>query len=183
MSRNMGERQQRDADNFHGVAAPGGNGTLPSLRFFVPGIPEPKGSWKTFPGRGKRRRTVLVASNAEKLKPWVETIRLFARQAAGGYCHDGPVAYRFDFYFPRPKYHFTKTGKPSPQYTDIHAVKPDKDKLKRAVFDAMEKIVYTNDSRMCLDRGSGKYYLSEGQTPGVMITIWLLTPKGVRVNR
>lgn len=151
------------------------------ITFFVPGLPVPKGSWRSFPVKGSKRR-VFVADNAEQLKPWVESIQWSARAAINGKPHDGPVAYRFDFYFPRPKAHFTKTGRRSAQYTDVHAVKPDLDKLKRAVFDALEKIVYTNDSRLCRDRGSEKYYVPEGGRIGVRITLWLLDRQGNAVG-
>ena len=67
---------------------------------------------------------------------------------------------RVDFYLPRPQR--LKGERPM--------VKPDIDKLLRSTFDAMEGIVYDNDSRV-VSIETGKWYACEGVGEGAWITV------------
>ena len=74
---------------------------------------------------------------------------------------DAPVSVYMDFYLPKPK---------RPRY-DVPAVKPDADKLARAILDALESAgILTNDSRVTRLRAT-KHYASTATPPGADISI------------
>ena len=98
------------------------------LVFFVPGIPQPKGSWKAFPGRG-RRRVNFVPDNP-KLNAWSLAVTAEAIAAMVGTRTkriEGAVRLNLIFYLPRPK--------SLPKSVTTHTRKPDRNKLERAVCD------------------------------------------------
>lgn len=88
---------------------------------FVPGIPVPQGS-KTAFVVGKR--AVVTDQNRVKLKPWRATVAEYADVAR---TFDCPVAVTLTFHMPRPQ---------RPRWSRP-AVKPDIDKLTRAIFDGL----------------------------------------------
>lgn len=90
-------------------------------RFEVDGLPIPQGS-KTIAKAG--RKVWLRDANAAKLKPWRARV---AAAADFGVTLDGPVLVAAVFYMPRPK---------KPRWWRP-AVKPDVDKLARALMDGM----------------------------------------------
>lgn len=95
------------------------------LRFTVTGIPVPQGSKTAF---NVGRRAVVVDANKTVLKPWRAHVRQAAETALGG--REGFTEAAFvllDFHMPRPK--SVKRARPS--------VKPDIDKLTRAILDAL----------------------------------------------
>lgn len=124
------------------------------IAFDVPGIPAPKGSWRTF-GRGKS--TVFVNDNP-KTAPWTEAVKLCARLASKGRILNGALRVTIEFRLPRPK--TVKRQHPS--------TKPDIDKLTRATFDAMNGVAFTDDGRV-VEVNARKVYAT-GET-GARITI------------
>ena len=90
-------------------------------------------------------------SNDNKLRPWRKAI---TKAAAAAWPHnspyDGPICVDVEFYFRRPKKHF-RTGKFSQLLRDDapkrHAVKPDADKLLRAILDGITGVVIVDDCR------------------------------------
>jgi Holliday junction resolvase RusA-like endonuclease len=117
-----------------------------TLSFQVYGVPQPKGS-KTL----NRTRTGQVIgmreSNDKVLAPWSDTVarstRIAMRSAGMAGPLDGPLALTVTFRHPRPK-----TLRKSAVYC---AVKPDGDKLLRAVADAMASAgAMVNDSRIAI---------------------------------
>ena len=131
--------------------------------FFVPGIPIAQGS-KRHVGRG-----VLVESS-KRLKPWRVDVTELAH-----YHHQGPPLERATvelwFVFPRPKSHY-RTGRHShelrPDAPDRHTVKPDADKLARAVLDALTDANVIRDDSRVTDLIVAKRY---GDLPGAHITV------------
>lgn len=106
-----------------------------TLTFTVPGIPIPQGSKKAFV---IKRRAVIVDDNAATLKPWRNTVKLAAQTAgAGSLPLEGALFVLLDFTMPRPK--TVKRLRPH--------VKPDIDKLTRAILDAL------TDSKVIGDDG------------------------------
>lgn len=102
------------------------------IEMFIPGEPVPKGSMRQV------ARGVMVHDNP-KLRRWSQTIQLVAKQAYKGAPIDAPVHVEATFYLPRPK---------RPRFT-VPAVKPDCDKLQRALGDGLENSgVLANDSRI-----------------------------------
>jgi crossover junction endodeoxyribonuclease RusA len=135
-----------------------------SCWFFVPGIPAPQGS-KRHVGRG-----VLVESS-KQLKPWRLDVTATARQAWADRAPLEHAAIDMEFVFPRPKSHY-RTGKRASELRDDaprhHTVKPDIDKLARAVLDALTWAAVLRDDSRVHTLTVGKRY---GQDTGVTVTI------------
>lgn len=130
------------------------------LEIWVEGTPIPQGS-KTGYVRGGR--AVLVDAN-KKLKPWRAAVRSAAEEAIrddGWVTLDEPCRVRITFNMPRPQ---------RPRW-DVPAVKPDLDKLARAVFDALTDAgVWCDDSRV-VSMEVTKAYEGEGTDPGVWVEV------------
>lgn len=130
---------------------------MTSVSFFVGGVPVPQGSKKGFV---VGRRAVLVDDNKKLLQPWREEV---ARRAFSTFAYrnptDGPVRVDAAFVLPRPA--STRRALPS--------VKPDLDKLLRALLDGITQAgnVWADDSRV-VEIHSTKVY---GTAPGVHVTI------------
>ena len=131
-----------------------------SLEIWVDGTPIPQGS-KTGYVRGGR--AVLVDAN-KKLKPWRAAVRAAAEDAirdAGWEILDEPCRVHLMFTMPRPK---------RPRW-GVPAVKPDLDKLARAVFDALTDAgVWCDDSRV-VSMEVTKTYEGEDAAPGVWVEV------------
>ncbi len=85
-----------------------------------------------------------ITSDNKKLKPWRQQISdtVFVESGCLPYSGDGlePVSITVDFYFQRPK--------SAPKKRIGMTVKPDCDKLTRAILDALTGIVYNDDSQV-----------------------------------
>ncbi|MFD5599213.1 RusA family crossover junction endodeoxyribonuclease [Leucobacter sp. NPDC058333] len=126
------------------------------LSFHVAGVPVPQGSKTVFNGRA-------VDANAKKLRPWRRHVTATARAAmvAAGLNEplDGPLVLAQEFVFERPK--SVKRAHPS--------VKPDGDKLLRALCDALTDAgVWRDDSQMVQWPGRKVY----GPNPGVQVSVY-----------
>lgn len=130
---------------------------MSATTFFVAGIPQPQGS-KTGYVRGGR--AVIVDKNPGALKPWRAEI---ARIAAATWVHtqplDGPVRVYAAFVMPKPK----------SVKRDYPHVRPDLDKLMRALMDGVTDAgcVWADDSQV-VEIETSKIY---GETPGVHVVI------------
>jgi Holliday junction resolvase RusA-like endonuclease len=129
-------------------------------RFRVTGIPVPQGSMKARV-IGKNRASVFHSSSS-KLKKWRGAIGVSAKAAIQekDRLKDSPLSVKLVFEMPRP----ASVRRPAP------SVPPDLDKLVRAVFDGLEGIAFTNDSRV-VSLEASKAYAPEGGEPGVTIEI------------
>ena len=134
------------------------------IEFYAGGIPLPKGS-----GNILRGRYVESADMATKTRPagalgrWSGTVAWAAKAAVikAGFrkfddLFDGPLTVALVFYV---------DGAPHKQGTG------DIDKLTRAVLDAMEGVVYTNDARV-VEIFSEKKREDDGD-PGVWVSVKL----------
>lgn len=100
----------------------------------------------------------MVENNADRLRPWMSSITLAARDA-GAYADEGPVTVGLTFYFPRPKGHFNAKGELRPKAPRFPAGKPDLDKIVRSVLDALANVAFADDSRVVgLDPPPWKFY-------------------------
>lgn len=98
------------------------------LHLFIPGEPVPKGSMRAFPvKKGDKYGTVI--SHTPKSKLWEAKIR----KALEGWTEhiDGPVLIILQFFLTKPK-----TVK-----RELPGVKPDIDKLERAVLDGVKSVI------------------------------------------
>jgi Holliday junction resolvase RusA-like endonuclease len=129
------------------------------ITFAVNGVPKPQGS-KTIRSIGGR--SWLTEASPEVYK-WRDTVRETAKRVfiLNGLQKplDEPVEIEITFYLPKPK----TVDRQQP------AVKPDLDKLIRAVNDSIQGILVVDDSRVCRIVAD-KRYAKLGE-PGVIITI------------
>lgn len=134
------------------------------IHTFVPGTPVPQGSVDVYRGR--------IVSVKAPLRKWRDSIRAATLARHEGEPLDGPISVSLVFQLRRPQ---------RPRWP-LPAVKPDLDKLTRAVFDSLSttknrktkaviKGVITDDARIVSFTAAKTYH----GNPGVMITI---TPAG-----
>ncbi len=126
------------------------------MTFFVPGVPVPQGS-KTIRRHGDK--AWLTDVNDKSLKTWRKTVNQAATEAMGEHPPlDTAVIVHAKFYLPKP---------PSVKRDQPH-VKPDLDKLLRALFDSLQPC-FVDDSRVTNVTAAKEYATEIG--PGVLVTI------------
>jgi Holliday junction resolvase RusA-like endonuclease len=119
------------------------------MQFEVFGQPQPQGSSRAFVNK-KTGRAIVTSSNPN-LKDWRDLIAREARDQMNGLPPlDGAVTVNATFFLPRPK--SVKRSDPT--------VKPDLDKLLRAVLDGLTNIVYRDDAQV-VNANAQKLYVSE----------------------
>ena len=129
------------------------------IHFSVEGLPIPQGSKVVARGGGK---TWLRDANASKLKPWRAKV---AAAADVGRTFDCPVEVFAVFYLPRPK---------KPRWW-APAVKPDIDKLMRALNDGMVDGGLVSDDSRIVDSRTYKRYASKSNPVGVRVVVAVAT--------
>ena len=126
----------------------------------VYGHPVPKARARTV--RTKNGKT--VSFTPKKTASWEDSIRAQALSSRPEQLLDGPLVMEATFYLLRPK------SRPKRElYPDR---KPDLDNLVKSVKDALEGVIYTNDSRI-VDEVTRKRY---GDPPRVEVTIREVAP-------
>lgn len=147
-------------------ALPPRSGTPSLLRgpvsFVVHGTPAPAGSKRGFYNAKAGR--VIITDASEKSRPWKALVSDAAVQAMTYHSDEGmfgdlppltgPLLVEFTFWMPRPKSHFgtgKREGVLKPNAPRHHTGPPDVLKLARAVEDAMQGIVYMNDSQIACE--------------------------------
>ena len=139
----------------------------PICEIWVPGLPIAKGNHRGFMVGGHIR---ITEKNPEKLSPWVASVRMAVYTSWMSPPMDGPFHVETHFRFPRPQTHF-RTGKYAgilrDDSPDWHQKKPDEDKLRRAVLDALTGIAYHDDSQVC----SGVQTKTFGPEPGMYLLV------------
>jgi Holliday junction resolvase RusA-like endonuclease len=126
-----------------------------TVSFFIEGIPVPQGSKTVSQARGK---AWLRDANAARLKPWRHVI---ATHADLGVTFDCPVIVTLSFVLPRPQ---------KPRW-GVPAVKPDIDKLCRAILDGLQDGgLLAEDSRV-VTLTATKRYPNPGDPTGVGIDV------------
>ena len=133
---------------------------MSAISFTVIGKPQPGGSKKAFPVKG---RCVITDANP-KAKPWKLLVAAAARESYTGAPLTGPVHLQATFYRERPKGHYG-TGRnadvlkaTAPAYP---CSAPDALKLARLVEDALTKVLYEDDSQIVSERLVKLYGLPE----------------------
>lgn len=134
------------------------------VSFEVMGKPMTEGSVSNFPyakkGGGMGVRT--VHQKGAELYAWRNAIAdSYLRH--GGTMTDGWVAVTVDFQFIRPK---SVSVRKRPDMT----VKPDIDKLIRAVLDALTGVAYKDDSQVIMVTAT-KHYARDGEREGARIEV------------
>lgn len=135
---------------------------------FVPGVPRPQGSKDPYarPGGG-----VNLVESARGLKAWRRAIVEACQDNEGApravFARGVPVRLECVFVMPRTSRHPKTPGRPTPP----HTVKPDGDKLLRAVCDALTMAGVVWDDGQIDDHGVRKRYALIGEPTGVHITV------------
>lgn len=137
------------------------------LRFFVRGIPAPKGSARAFYKAGMKR-AVVIRDN-DRTKPWESMIRAEAEAAGCDPLFAGAVEVEVVFYFARPKGHFGAKGL-KPKAPKSNTKKPDVDKLARACLDALISSAFVDDAQVT-DLIARKRYVEGSAQVGAQIVI------------
>lgn len=139
------------------------------LRFhaFIPGKPAPKGS-KT-PNRGG----FGMRESSVHLPAWNEALnKALEDQGPPEGPLDGPLKVDYLFVMPRLKSHYRANGELKDSAPYWHTVMPDKDKLERAVGDALTRNKVIKDDARIAD--SDRVRKVFGEEPGVYIWVWQL---------
>lgn len=132
------------------------------ITFTVEGAPIPQGSKVVARGGGK---TWLRDANASKLKPWRAKV---AAAADLGVTFDEPVFVAAVFYMPRPK---------RPKFL-LPGVKPDLDKLFRALGDGMTDGGLLGDDALIVSKFIHKRYASTQNPVGVKVLVMAASDGG-----
>ena len=131
-----------------------------TLAVTVLGVPVPQGSMRSL---GPRR---MVHSNAEKLRPWRDTVAWHVMQQMTDLIlipFEGPVAVRATFVLPRPQ------SAPARRWAPDR--KPDIDKLLRALLDACTAGGAWRDDAQVVTVAVSKVYAVPPAVPGVTFTV------------
>lgn len=143
---------------------------MDEIVFYAEGVPAPQGS-KTHVGGGR------LIESSRQVGPWRDAVRRSAITAMGDRPPiDGPIYLVQVFALPRPKSHYgtgrnsgrIKRGAPSRP-----PVRPDLDKLARAVGDALTGVCYHDDAQV-VNLCAAKYYVAPSgrlSVPGVEIRV------------
>ena len=128
----------------------------PELRFTAYGTPRPQGSAKAFV-RGNR---AFITSDNVKLKPYRHTLTQVALEELRRNVPEGPLCSRgigvevsITFVLAKPK-------SKAKRVTEV-VVKPDVDKLCRAVLDSLTGVAYEDDSQVVALTAQKLYGLPE----------------------
>ena len=126
------------------------------IRFRVYGTPVPQGSMKHI-GGGR-----VIHTAAGKLKRWrAEIERVAVEVGRNRPAIDGACMIDVEFILERPK------SRRKALFADR---RPDLDKLQRGVGDALESVLYTQDSRV-VGWNATKRYAEGDELPGVWIEL------------
>jgi Holliday junction resolvase RusA-like endonuclease len=135
--------------------------------FYVPGIPVPQGSKRIF-SNPRTNRPMLVESGGSRWARWRKALSAHALHARG--IADpiaGPIKLHVVFALARPLGQLRSVGghltrEPKPTAPPYPAVKPDFDKLVRAVCDSMKGILIEDDCRVVMATIDKVYDAAEG---------------------
>lgn len=145
-----------------------------SFVMHVFGQPIAKGSMT--PGVTSDGRPYVRDQKSKRLKDWQATIVKSVRLIRGSYpAIEGPVRVDLTFFMQRPRDHVRANGQLKDWAPIWHTTKPDGDKLRRAVLDALtDARVYRDDAQVC-DGATRKVYAAPGSRVGVAITVTALS--------
>lgn len=146
---------------------------LRSVTLFVPGVPVPQGSMKAMPNPKDHRRPFIIHDSGPDLRKWRNFVAQCAAIKWGGPPTEKFVSMALEFVMPRES--VTEKGQVRIARTQFPL--PDRDKLLRAVQDALTKVVYVDDNRVA-DGPTKKRFARAGESPGVHICITEIESEG-----
>jgi Holliday junction resolvase RusA-like endonuclease len=147
------------------------------INFFVYGTPVPQGSSTAFVHNGK----AIITSANRNLKGWrvkirgaafVANARRTAQEAPGGeFPVPGYYMVRLSFWMPRPAFHYGAKGLKA-SAPAFPAVKPDLDKLVRAILDGITDAKVWGDDSQVIGIMAVKMYAPTPEAVGVGVEIF-----------
>lgn len=164
--------------------------TVREIKLIVPGrpIPQPRQSTRiVWPDRQSFWQMCRAAKDPDALlrdlqrstysqnyvpknhpvQAFKQRVAVAAKRTYWGPVLECPLWMSVRFIFARPKHKFWKT-KPMPKF--LHAAKPDRDNLEKSVCDALEGIIFKNDSQICIGPPE-KWYAAGGDAERTEIII------------
>lgn len=111
------------------------------VSFQVYGLPKPKGSARGFIAMKAGKARAIVTSDNKNLKAWESCVRDAAQRVVGEQYFTEAVRMQIEFWFPRPK---SVSAKKRPHLT----TKPDLSKLIRGAEDALNGVLFRDDSQI-----------------------------------
>lgn len=133
---------------------------MDTVRLTVHGTPQSAGSKRAFMRPGAR--FPIVVDDNPKSRAWKDQIARACHEQYGGPFLEGALEAELHFFSPRPKGHYG-TGKNAGIVKDsapAHPiVKPDIDKLSRAVLDGLTEQLFRDDAlivRKCAEKHYGE---------------------------
>jgi Holliday junction resolvase RusA-like endonuclease len=156
-----------DRDGFHALNP---RETFYYHRWFVPGVPQPKGNLRRNPHTG-----ALYDANPQ-LQTWMDSIVLVVTASRPvPFPASQPVRVDRSYVMPRPASHWSGrtegTLTPAAADTYWHRTKPDLDKLDRAVFDALTRSGLIRDDSRIAGGNHWKVYAAPGQRVGLYLRV------------
>ena len=131
---------------------------ISGIAFFVPGQPVAKGRPRAF----KMKNGNIGAYSPGKTVEYEDAVRLQARKVMPEQIYDCPLRVHIQFYMTRPASKPKKAVRPT--------TKPDIDNLAKAITDAMNGLIYADDSRIC-EMVLAKYYEPDSRKVGVRVQV------------
>lgn len=162
-----------------------------TITFFVPGLPRPSGSKKSFvpidkrtgqPFRAKATGRIVVntVDDSKHGKEWKSIVSMVALSVRPVPALTGPLSVSMTFYMPRIKAHFhtskAKAGQLRDDAPEYHTSKPDTTKLIRGTEDALTSIIWQDDAQIAAQKAWKLY--EDGRGVGCEITITRLEESG-----
>lgn len=142
------------------------------IEFIVPGIPVSQPRQRTTVRFGKDGKAFAqnYTPKNDPVNAFKAACQLSASQVYSGPPLHGPLMLDLTFVLPRPQNMVWKT-RPMPRVW--HDKKPDRDNLQKSVMDALNKMVWADDSQIC-DGQVRKYIASGDEQPHTVIGITVL---------
>jgi Holliday junction resolvase RusA-like endonuclease len=131
---------------------------MDTVKIIVHGDCQPAGSKRAFMPKGGR--FPVVVDDNPRSKGWKSQIAAACAEQYGGPFLEGPLAMVVRFYQARPKGHYgsgRNSGRLKDSAPSRSIVKPDIDKLSRAVLDGLEGQLYRHDA-MIVEKFAQKLY-------------------------
>lgn len=122
------------------------------IRFTVYGKPQTAGSKRAFPfKRANGKLGVAVSDDNPKSKDWKVAIADAALREHSGGLLEGPLELSVTFAFERPKGHYRGANRSNGVKANApacHAQRPDATKLIRCIEDALNGVLWSDDSQI-----------------------------------
>jgi Holliday junction resolvase RusA-like endonuclease len=163
-----------------------------ALDLFFPGEPAPGGSKHPIFHRRAGGKLVIVRrgglacpafsmiDSGKNNKKWRRVVQISARRQYRAHPLAGPIRVLFRFFVRRPKHHHVDGDRRRPlkdRYLDVlfHTSPPDSLKLRRAVEDALNGIVWVDD-RLIVQGYDEKVYARTSEPTGCRVMVTEVIP-------